>query len=126
TLPVPTLAAQLSGSDLVLTSGAQLRVYDARTGTLRRTWPLAAEAAGHDCDYYGDPSCPTQPELALDDVAHGLVAYVLERQVHLLRLSDGADAVVGPGSHARFMDTGLVFADGARIRLLPFAQLPLS
>jgi hypothetical protein len=125
-LDVPTLAAQLSGSDLVLAAGGQLRVYDAATGTLRHSWPLPAQTAGHDCDYYGDPSCQSPPTLTLGDVAHGLAAYVLDGQVHLLRLSDGAETIVGSGTHARFADTGLVFADGARIRLLAFAQLPLA
>lgn len=62
----------------------------------------------------------------LADVAHGLAAYVLEGQVQLLRLADGADRTVVPGTLARFTDTGLAFADGARIRLVPFQQLPLS
>jgi hypothetical protein len=45
--------------------------------------------------------------------------------VHLLRLADGADRLVGPGTLARFMDAGLVYADGARIHLIPYDGLPL-
>jgi hypothetical protein len=45
--------------------------------------------------------------------------------VHLLRLADGADAPVEPGAHARFMDMGLVYADGSRVQLVPYAALPL-
>jgi WD40 repeat protein len=124
-LPVPTLAAQLSGSDLVLATGGALRVYDALSGVLRTTWPLPAQPAGHDCDLFGDPSCfPTAP-LTLGGLSHGLAAYVVDRQVHLLRLADGADRVVGPGTLPRFMDAGLVYADGARIRLVPFERLRL-
>jgi WD40 repeat protein len=124
-LPVPTLAAQLSGSDLVLTAGGELRVYDADSGARRATWPLPAQPAGHDCDLFGDPSCLQPARLRVGDVAHGLAAYVLDGQVHLLRLVDGADEVVGPGMLARFADAGLVYADGARIRLVPFERLPL-
>jgi len=62
---------------------------------------------------------------SLQDAAQGLVSYVVDAHVHLLRLRDGADAVVGPGSLARFMNAGLVYADEARIHLAPFAQLPL-
>jgi hypothetical protein len=124
-LPVPTLAAQMSGSDLVLAAGAELRVYDAGSGALRARWPLPAQPAGHDCDFYGDPSCLQPARLRLGDVTRGLAAYVLDGQVHLLRLADGADKVVGPGTLARFADAGLVYADGARIRLMPYEQLPL-
>ena len=46
-------------------------------------------------------------------------------EVHLLRLADGADAPVEPGAHARFMDMGLVYADGSRVQLVPYAALPL-
>ena len=124
-LPVPTLAAQLSGTDLVLAAGGELRVYDAVTGALRSAWLLPAQPAGHDCDLFGDPSCRQPARLTLGDVAHGLAAYVLDGQVHLLRLADGADRVVGFGTLARFTDSGLALADGARIRLVPYEQLPL-
>jgi hypothetical protein len=124
-LPVPTLAAQLSGSNLALATGGALRVYDALSGVLRTTWPLPAQPAGHDCDLFGDPSCfPTAP-LTLGGLSHGIAAYVFDGHVHLLRLADGADRVVGPGTLARFMDAGLVYADGARIRLVPFERIPL-
>jgi hypothetical protein len=124
-LPVPTLAAQLSASDLVVAAGGELRVYDAASGSLRAAWPLPAQPAGHPCDYYGDPSCRQPPRLLLGDVAHGLAAYVLDGQVHVLRLADGAGRVVGPGTLARFADAGLVYAHGARIRLTAFDRLPL-
>ncbi len=123
-LPVPALAAQLSGRDLVLAAFSQLRVYDVDTGELRRTWPLPT-TAGHDCDLYGDPSClASVRRLKLGDLAHGLAAYALDGQVHLLRLSDGADKIVARGTLPRFVDRGLVYADGARARVLPFDRLP--
>ena len=124
-LPVPTLAAQLSGSDLVLAVGSELRVYDASSGALRAAWPLPAQPAGHDCDLFGDPTCRQPARLTLGGVAHGLAAYALDDQVHLLRLTDGADRVVAPAMLPRFFDAGLVYADGVRIRLLPYQSLPL-
>jgi hypothetical protein len=128
TVPVPTLAAQLDGSQLVLASGNELRVYDAETGALRNTWPLPARSVGHDCDIFGDPSCnygQPVPAVTLEDVSHGLAAYIDAGRVHLLRLGDGADRVIGDGTVARFTDAGLAFADGARIRLTPYDLLPL-
>lgn len=128
-VPVPTLAAQLDGSRLVIAAGSQLRVYDARTGDLMATWPVPASPIGHDCDVYADPSCDfgsPLTQVALEDVAHGLAAYVYAGQVHLLRLSDGADRVVAYGTLARFINGGLVYADGARISLTSFDQLPLQ
>jgi hypothetical protein len=60
----------------------------------------------------------------LQDLGHGLAAYVLEGQVHLLRLADGVDAVVGAGTLARFMNAGLVYAGGSRLHLVPYDRLP--
>jgi hypothetical protein len=105
TVPVSPLAAQLSGADLVLVLRGQLRHYDARSGALLHAWPL--------------------PDVLIEDLARGLIAYVDEGRVHLLRLSDGADAVVAAGTLARFMDEGLVYADGRRLHLVLFDQLPL-
>jgi len=34
--------------------------------------------------------------------------------------------VVGAGTLARFMDAGLVYADGARLHVVPYDRLPLS
>jgi hypothetical protein len=127
-LPVPTLAAQLDGSQLVLATGSEFRVYDAQTGALEATWPLADGPVGHDCDLFGDPSCDLgQPtaRLTLEDVSHGLAAYIDAGQVHLLRLSDGTDRIAGDGTLARFTTAGLAYADGARIRLEPYDELPL-
>jgi hypothetical protein len=106
TVDVEARAAQLSGRNLVALVGTRLTHFDASTGTELHAWPLA-----------GSPS--------LQDAARGLVAYVIDAQVHLLRLSDGRDAVVAPGTLARFVDAGLVYADGPRLRLVLFEQLPL-
>jgi hypothetical protein len=120
-VPLPTLAAQLDGSTLVLGVGAELRVYDVTSGALEATRPLPA-TAGHDCAYIGDPTCGVSPPLALGGLARGYAAYSYLGNVHLLRLADGADQLVGPGTQPRFGDAGLYYADGARIRALPFSS----
>lgn len=125
-VPISTLAAQLDGSDLVLAVGQQLRDYNAASGALRSTWPLPQQPAGHDCDNFGDPSCNQPVPLTIGDVSHGFAAYVIFGQVYLLRLSDGAVYSIGSGTHARFSNAGLVFADGARIRAIPYDRLPPS
>jgi hypothetical protein len=126
TVPVPTLAAQLDGSQLVIAAGDRLQVYEARTAELLATWPMPASPVGHDCDSYADPRCNERTShITLEDVSRGLAAYVYERRVHLLRLSDGADRAVAYGTLARFMSDGLVYADGARIWLMPYDRLPL-
>jgi hypothetical protein len=97
-------AAQLSGPDLVVLAQGELRHYDAANGRLLRAWPLSDRAT-------------------LQDAARGLAAYALDGQVHVLRLADGQDAVVAPGTLARFIDAGLVYADGPTIRLVRFDRL---
>jgi hypothetical protein len=52
-----------------------------------------------------------------------LVAYVADKRVHVLRLADGSDHDVGAGGMARFLDSALVVADDARLRLIPFGAL---
>jgi hypothetical protein len=102
----------------------QLRDYDATTGALTHAWPLPDVPSGGPC--VGPfPSPCASIQLELDDASRGLATYVLDGQVHVLRLADGADKSVGRGTLARFMDAGLVYADGADLHLVPFAQLPL-
>ena len=128
TVPISTLAAQLSSSQLVIAAGNQLHVYDASTGTLKASWPVPAAPVGHDCDVYSDPGCDyggPRAQVTLEDVAHGLATYIYAGQVHLLRLSDGADRIVAHGTLARFMNAGLAYADDARIWLTPYGELPL-
>ncbi len=121
----PLLAAQLSGSDLVVLRRGELRHYDAASGELLHTWPLPDVTTGRECGSPNRSRCDQKPRLLLEDLARGLVTYVLDGRVHVLRLADGADAVVAPGSLARFMDAGLVHADGTRLHLVPFDRLPL-
>jgi WD40-like Beta Propeller Repeat len=122
--PVPALTAQLDGSSLVLLLPGELREYHAETGVLRHAWTMPKVPSGGECGNPHPLGCD-RPQLVLEDVAQGLAAYVHDGQVHLLRLSDGAHAVVAMGRLARFMDDGLVYVDGARVRLLSFAQLPV-
>lgn len=109
-LPLQASEAALSGNDLVVHVDGALRDYSASTGALLHTWP--AEAAQQ-----------RFPSI-LQDVAHGLAAYVVNGELHLLRLSDGSDTVIGFGSLARFADAGLVDAAGARVQLIPYGKLP--
>jgi Tol biopolymer transport system component len=128
-LPLSTQAAELTGADLVVLVPGGLRDYDAATGALLHSWPLPDVASGGFC---GVPVflCGS-PRLRLEDAAHGLVAYVLDGQIHLLRLADGRDVTLHDGSIARFDDGGLFYAYPAsgvwrgRIRFVAFDQLPL-
>lgn len=118
-IPVSPLAAQLAGRDVVTLLAGEIRVYDAQTGVLMHAWALPNVASGPVCAWrYCVPK-----RLVLQDAARGIVAYTLDGQLHLLRLETGKDSVVGPGQLARFMDAGLVYANGARLRLVPFASL---
>jgi WD40 repeat protein len=128
-VPVKAVATALSSSDLVVLVPGELRDYDASDGTLMHRWPLPNVPSGSDCRPIPWPcdSSPPAPELPLrlQDAAHGLVTYVLDDQVRLLRLTDGKDVTIAAGTHARFMDAGLVYADGSRLHLVPYDRLPL-
>jgi hypothetical protein len=129
TLPVSTTAAQLAGSDLVVVVPGALRDYDATTGALLHSWPLPDVSFAGSC---GVPSwvCPSA-RLRLEGEARGVVAYVLDGTLHLLRLDTGADAVVADATAAALDDGGLVYAFRAsgtwpgRVRFVPFDRLLL-
>src|SRR5262249_1716592 len=123
-LPVHALGAQFDGSRLVLLVPGELREYDLDSGALLHTTMLPDVESGSEC---GSPHyCDRRrPRLMLEDARRGLAAYVLDREVHLRRLVDGADVVIAPASLARFFDGGLVYADGARVSVVPWEQLPL-
>jgi hypothetical protein len=125
-VPVSPLAAQLSGSDLAVLVRGQLLVYDVATGTRLHAWTLPDVPSGGECasPHSGTWECGAA-QLVLEDVAHGLAAFVLDGKVHILRLADGVDATVAAGTLARFTDTGLVYADGASLHLVPFERLPI-
>jgi Tol biopolymer transport system component len=129
-LPVSTTAAQLAGSDLVLLVSGALHVYDTTTGELLHSWPLPDVSFGGFC---GVPmwECGS-PRLLLEGAARGLAAYLLDGKVHLLRLRDGADAVVGDATAAQLSDSGLFYAYETtgtwpgRVDFVPFSELPLQ
>lgn len=143
-LPITPVAAQLSGKQLVVLLPRELREYNASTGALTRSVAFGPISLGRECQGWFDPGCFmglasgglcditgffTQgcglPVWRLEDLARGIVSYVSDNQVHVLRLADGADAVVGYGSLSRFTASGLVYVDGARLHLVPFDALPL-
>lgn len=109
-IPVSTTSAQLAGNDLAVLDSGLLRVYDASTGAF-----LGSRGG------VGD----------LQDVAAGLAAHIVEGRLHLLRLRDGADVVIGSAISARFGDSGLFYSHEGeypwrgRIRFVPFDRLPI-
>jgi len=125
TIPIAAKAAELSGNDLAVLTAGQLRDYDATDGSLKHVWPLPTASVTSDCTQDIYDCSYNHASLRLQDADHGLIAYVLNDQLHLLRLADGADATIAPGSHGRFMDAGLVYTNGSRIHLVPYDQLPL-
>jgi Tol biopolymer transport system component len=125
-LPTDAAAAQLSGRDLAVLVRGHVLDYDAATGRLVHAWPIPDVSVGRDCMFWSGPDCPgfrETPRLVLQDASRGFAAYTLDGRVHVLRLSDGDDPAVGYGSKARFTDTGLAYADGARIHVAPFRSL---
>jgi hypothetical protein len=138
TVPVSPLAAQLAGSNLVILVQGHLLVYDATTGARLHDWPLPSVPSGSECasPHYGTWECSrnltpsslsaTNAQLILEDAAHDLATYVLNGTVHVVQLQSGRDMTVGKGTLARFMNQGLVYADGAALHLVPFARLPLA
>jgi hypothetical protein len=100
------VAAELWQQDLVVLTQGHLVQLDAATGFFVRQWPLPIVPSGGPCRRV---PCG-QSSLRLEDAARGLAAYTYAGAVHLLRLSDGRDVVAGPGTAARFVDSGLVYA----------------
>jgi len=123
TLPIASLVAEIDGSDLVVTVPGELRDYDESSGALRHAWPLPNVPSGRECGAPNGVTCMTTPLLVLQDAARGLVTYVLDGHVHVLRLADGADTVIGAGTFARFLDDGLVYASKNKLRIVSFATL---
>jgi hypothetical protein len=137
-IPVSTNAAEFAGSDLIVVVPGELRDYDAATGALLHVWPLPYLSFGGFCGVR-IPDCG-YTQFRLEDAGRGLVVYLAGGprpvgatggQIHLLRLADGRDVVLGSGTAARFGAGGLFYAYQAtglwpgRIRFVPFDQLPL-
>jgi len=126
-LPVSTTAAQLARSDLVVIVPGALRDYDVVSGALLHSWPLP------DVSYAGSCGVPSyvcaSVHLRLVGEASGIAAYLLDGRLHVLRLGDGADKVVGDATAAALDDSGLAYAYRAggtwpgRVRFIPFGML---
>jgi hypothetical protein len=120
-IPLSAASAQLAGSDLVVARRGELLHYDARTGVLLQTWVLPDVPTAGSCGSPHPWTC-TAP-LVLRDTRRGFATYTVGGEVHVIRLADGQDASLGPGTTAQFFDGGLVYADGSRIHIVPFEAL---
>jgi hypothetical protein len=90
----------LSATRLALVDrGQTLQVYDTRTGSLAQTWPVIS--------YAGSVA-------RLTDLQDGIALYLVARQVHVLRITDGRDRTlaVSPGhlAGAQIEKAGVWFA----------------
>jgi WD40-like Beta Propeller Repeat len=99
--------AQLDGADVAVRDGASVDVYAVNGGALLHTWPLP-------------------PGSKLQDAARGLLAFTAGDEIFVLRLADGLQNRVAPGTLAAFMDGGLAAANGAGVRLVPDSVLPAN
>jgi hypothetical protein len=123
-IPVAAAAAQLLDETVVVLVPGELRVYDVTSGSLLRSSRLPMTTVGRDCTAFSEPHCRyPEAQLRLQDAALGLAAYVLNGEVHIVRLADGHDAVVSFGTEARFTNDGVAIADGARVRLIAYESI---
>jgi Tol biopolymer transport system component len=88
-----------AGNTLVTLTKETLRVYDAATGHPRQSWPVGRGGRRR----------------ALEDIRAGILVYVSGIALHVMKVSSGADLVVGfPNEvgpvHARLTATGLVYS----------------
>jgi hypothetical protein len=107
----------------VLRVGA-LDVYSQLRDTLR-SWPVPA-ARSYGDDHCGSIRCPLAA-LRLADLHGELAVYVLGRELHVLRVTDGTDVIVrrptsGP-VHAQLEAPGLSYSAGRRVFFIPRREL---
>lgn len=117
-------AAKLYGSRLVILRDGRLDWYDAVPAPTRTLRLPRARSYGD--GFCGRPPC-ARAELRLEDLHRDLVVYVLGRQIHILRLTDGKDVVVrtpdeGP-VEAQIEGNGLSYSAGRAISFLPMPQV---
>ena len=94
TAPQPVNSAFLSGNTVLAVTGTTLTSYDATTGTQTATRSLP-------------------PGTTVYDFSQGLVLYITNHQIHLLRLADGRDRRVATVMRlltARLDSKGLFYA----------------
>jgi hypothetical protein len=128
----PALAGRVRGAEImggrvvVLVPGKVLELAIAN-GAVLHSRAVPQVSSGGVC---GTLPCPAV-RLRLLDAARGLVAYVLDGKLVLLRMKDGTRRVVGPATDARFGSKGLFLARTgaapwvARIRFVPWRSLPV-
>ena len=103
-ISVTPAQAQLDGNALVSHVGEELLHHEIVGGALLHRAQLRSDAV-------------------LQDAARGLVVYTVDGTIHVRRLDDGTDAEVAAGSVGRFFAGGLAYAEGARVRVIPFERL---
>jgi hypothetical protein len=117
-------AAKLYGSRLVVLSRGRLEWHDAVSAETRTLRLPRARSYGD--GFCGRPPC-TRAELRLEDLHRDLVVYILRRQIHVLRLTDGRDVVVrapdeGP-VEAQLEGNGLSYSAGRSIAFVPMSHV---
>jgi hypothetical protein len=117
-------AAKLYGTRVVVLRDGRLDWHDygaAQSRTLR-----LPQARSYGDGFCGRPPC-ARAELRLEDLHRDLVVYVLRRQIHVLRLTDGKDVVVRmPGKgpvEAQIEGSGLSYSAGRVISFVPMLQV---
>jgi hypothetical protein len=117
------LAAKIYGQRIVVLRRGALDWYD---GFRPRRTVRLPRARSYGDGYCGSPHC-ARAELRLEDVDRDLVAYVLRREVHVLRLTDGRDVIVRrPASgdvEAQLEGTGLAYSSGRRVSWVSIAEI---
>jgi hypothetical protein len=108
--PSSAVAAALSGRNLVvLTKHGTLELYDARTGSLRKTLAVHDGATPDNLDVQGNVAI----------YAHG--------SLHAVNLSSGKDRVIGKLRRgvelARIDSAGVAYAGGRTLAFLPFGRV---
>jgi hypothetical protein len=126
--PGEAAAAAIDGDDLVVVVPRLLLHYSVASGVLLHSWPLPTAEVGGFCASAVRTQCAT-PRLRLEGARRGVAAYLLDGELHTLRLMDGRDVAVHAATAARFGSAGLFYAfEGAapwpgRIRFVPFDRL---
>lgn len=118
------LAVKSSADRVVVLRRGVLDVLDVHRGLLR-SWPLPP-AMSYGDDHCGRVTC-SLARLRLADLEGQLAVYVRNREVHVLRVSDGKDVVVrraGVGPvHAQLEPGGLTYSAGRGVYLIPRSEL---
>ena len=122
-----TRGAELMGNRLVVLIPGHVLDLNLANGHVLHSRALPQVPSSGVCGI--QPCLPTT--LRMVDAARGLVAYLGNGKLHLLRLRDGRDRTVHTATDARFGDTGLFYAYTAtgpypgRIHFVPWRSLPL-